>query len=410
MPKGFTNKMFIDEFKTLYRFLWDDLESKYIEYKRMDEGRKRKGFPKIYFFPKPSDYILKRSNSIINNTKFKHSKGAYLCDDEISTKRELLIQESNKKVEKRQEKLESNLQLVQEVTPSYTNYFIKEYFRLKRNKPDDVTSRYVLLQEASKYKCTSTIVFLHKVNASERNFQLRHFAFLTLQQFGEKEVKLRKNRKGNKRAGDDVFPVKIESPKELLSHIYNSQMEKNKKYDLFISHSSTNKELLLRTKSILNSLNFNVYIDWINDKEGLKRTLTNAETAQVIIERLKSSSALMFVYTQDSLKSLWTPWEIGYFHSLKGKICVYYPDDVDDNDIPAYIKIYPKVKMVNDKLVLTHNEFKINLKDWLKNYEYEKNNYTFIVTCFALLFCSKRCIRSKLWKFWSVSASTPTYG
>ena len=80
----------------------------------------------------------------------------------------------------------------------------------------------------------------------------------------------------------------------------------------------------------------------------------------------------MFVYTQDSLKSLWTPWEIGYFHSLKGKICVYYPDDVDDNDIPAYIKIYPKVKMVNNKLVLTHNEFKINLKDWLKNYEYEK--------------------------------------
>ena len=124
-------------------------------------------------------------------------------------------------------------------------------------------------------QCTSTLVFLHKVNASERNYQLRHFAFLTLQQFGEKEVRLRKNRKGNKRVGDDVFPVKIESPKELLSHIYNSQMEKNKKYDLFISHSSTNKELLLRTKSILNSLNFNVYIDWINDKEGLKRTLTN---------------------------------------------------------------------------------------------------------------------------------------
>ena len=241
----------------------------------MDKGRRKKGFPEIYFFPLPADYILNRARAILSNTRCKHSKGVYLPDDEIFAKREILIQESDKKIAKRREKLEGNLQLIQEVTPNHINYFIKEYFRLQRNKPDDVTSRYILLQEASKYKCTSTLVFLHKVNASERNYQLRHFAFLTLQQFGEKEVRLRKNRKGNKRVGDDVFPVKIESPKELLSHIYNSQMEKNKKYDLFISHSSTNKELLLRTKSILNSLNFNVYIDWINDKEGLKRTLTN---------------------------------------------------------------------------------------------------------------------------------------
>ena len=88
-------------------------------------------------------------------------------------------------------------------------------------------------------------------------------------------------------------------------------MEQNKKYDLFLSHSSNNKELLLTIKSTLNSLDFNVYIDWINDKEGLKRTLTNVATAQVIIERLKSSDALMFVYTEESLNSLWTPWEIG---------------------------------------------------------------------------------------------------
>ena len=31
MPRGFTNQMFIDNFKTLYRYLWDDLETKYSE-------------------------------------------------------------------------------------------------------------------------------------------------------------------------------------------------------------------------------------------------------------------------------------------------------------------------------------------------------------------------------------------
>jgi len=364
MPKDFTNKIFIDEFKTFYRFLWDDLEAKYIEYKRMDEGRRKKGLPEIYFFPSPADYIIKRAQNL-SNARFNHAKGACQPDEENFTKREMLIQENNNKVVNRRNKLESNLQLVQEVTPTYTNYFIKEYFWLKRNKPADVTSRYVLLQEASKYKCTSTIVFLHKVNASERNFQLRHFAFLTLQKFGEKEVRLRKNRKGKKRVADHLFPAKIESPSELLSHIYNSQLEKNKKYDLFLSHSSTNKELLLIIKSILNSLNFNVYIDWINDKESLKRTLTNADTAHVIIERLKSCNSLMFVYTQDSLKSLWTPWEIGYFHSLKGKICVYYPDDIDESMIPAYINIYPKVFLKENEFVVKINEGFLPINKWI---------------------------------------------
>lgn len=365
MPSGFTNQIFVDEFQLLYKYLWNDLESKYLEYKRMDEGRQRKGFPKIYFFLPPDEYILKRSHAILSNTRFNHSKGNYLSAIEISTKREILIQECNKKLLIRQDKLKSNLQLVQEVTPTYTNYFIKEYFRLKRIKPEDVTSRYVLLQEASKYKCTSTIVFLHKVNASERNFQLRHFAFLTLQKFGEKEVRLRKNRKGKTRIGDELFPAKIESPSELLSHIYNSQLEQNKKYDLFLSHSSTNKDLLLGVKTMLNSLNFNVYIDWINDKESLKRTLTNADTAHVIIERLKACDALMFVYTEDSLKSLWTPWEIGYFHSLKGKICVYYPDEIDENMIPAYINIYPKVFFKEYEILVKMDGGTIPIRNWI---------------------------------------------
>lgn len=367
MQKGFTNNMFIDEFKILYRFLWDDLESKYIEYKRMDEGRIKKGFPEIYFFPSPADYILKRSNAILRNTRFKHSKGVFLSNDSIFSKRKLLIQENDRKIVKRREKLEDNLQLVQDVTPKYTNYFVKEYFRLKRNNPEDVTARYVLLQEASKYRCQETIVFLHKVNASERNFQLRYFAFLTLQRFGEKEVRLRKNRKGKKRYSDRLFAAKIESPSELLSHIYNSQLEKQKNYDLFLSHSSNDKELLIRIKSILNSLNFNVYVDWINDKESLKRSLTNTDTAQVIIERLKSSNGLMFIYTEDSLNSLWTPWEIGYFHSLKGKICIYYPHDVDENNIPAYINMYPKAKMIDDRMVVIIDESEINIEDWLMN-------------------------------------------
>lgn len=368
MPKGFTNQMFVEDFKLLYKYLWDDLEAKYLEYKRMDEGRERKGFPKIYFFPPPHEYILKRSHAILSNTRFNHSKGSYLSIDEISTEREILIKECNKKISNRKEKLEANLQLVQKVTPSYTNYFIKEYFRLKHANSNDVTSRYALLQEASKYKCYETIKFLYKVNASERNFELRNFAFLTLQKFGEKEVRLRKNRKGKKRIGDKLVPDKIETPTELLNFIYNSQMEQSKKYDIFLSHSSSNKELLLELKSLLNSLDFNVYIDWVNDIDALKRTLTNADTAQVIIERLKSCNALIFVYSEESLKSLWTPWEIGYFHSLKNKIGVYYPNESDISETPAYIGIYPKVKMIDKKIMIEGQGSLVPILDWLREF------------------------------------------
>lgn len=93
--------------------------------------------------------------------------------------------------------------------------------------------------------------------------------------------------------------------------------------------------------------------------------MTNTDTAQVIIERLKSCNALMFVYTKESLNSLWTPWEIGYFHSLKGKICVYYPDDIDESLIPAYINIYPKVLLKENEVVVKTDEEIIPINKWI---------------------------------------------
>ncbi len=79
---------------------------------------------------------------------------------------------------------------------------------------------------------------------------------MTLQKFGIKEVRLRKNRKGRKRAGDSTVPdLDIGSPDKLLDFIYNSQLEQAKMYDLFLLHSSLDSSLLLEIKAILNSGN-----------------------------------------------------------------------------------------------------------------------------------------------------------
>ena len=359
MPKGFTDKEFLCEFKLLYSYLWD-VCAKAKEYRRMDNGLEKKSFPKRYFFPTPAIYIKKVSPPIIKN-KALHEK-LILYSEERTNFRNSLIKECAIKRQKREVKLETNLKYTQKVTPSYSNYYIQTYFHCKRTNPIDVDTRYAVLVEASKYKSPITIKFLHRVNASERNYHLRYFAFQALQKFGVKEVRLRKNRKGKKKVGDKILPTPIETPDDLIHSIYNSQLEQMKKYDLFLSHSSFDSELLLSLKSVLNHSNVNVYVDWVSDRNALKRELTNINTANTIIERLKSSKALLYIHTQASQNSKWTPWELGFFHALKGKICIYNPDNIEK---APYLDIYPIVVLEEGKLFVETGEGRVLIKQWI---------------------------------------------
>ena len=360
MPKGFTDKEFLCEFKLLYSYLWDDVCAKAKEYQRMDNGLEKKGFPKRYFFPTPAMYIKKVSTPIIKN-KALHEK-LILYSEERTNFRNSLIKECAIKRQKREVKLETNLKYTQKVTPSYSNYYIQTYFHYKRTNPIDVDTRYAVLVEASKYKSPITIKFLHKVNASERNYHLRYFAFQALQKFGVKEVRLRKNRKGKKKVGDKILPTPVETPDDLIHSIYNTQLEQMKKYDLFLSHSSFDSELLLSLKSVLNHSNVNVYVDWVSDSNALKRELTNVNTANTIIERLKSSKALLYIHTQASQNSKWTPWELGFFHALKGKICIYNPDNIEK---APYLDIYPIVVLEEGKLFVETEGGRVLIKQWI---------------------------------------------
>lgn len=360
MPEGFSEEHFLSEFKLLYSYLWDDICSKAKEYNRMDKGREKKGFPKIYFFPKPISYLRSIALPII------HNQGLYnqlkKPEKERVEFKEKLLKQNLCKQKNRKDKIGQNQKYIQHVVPSYSNYYIQTYFAGKYQNPTDIDTRYAVLQEASKYKSPVTIKFLYKVNASERNYHLRHFAFLTLQKFGEKEVRLRPNRKGKKRPGDNIVPNPINTPDDLIRFIYNSQLEQMKKYDLFLSHSSFDSELLLSLKSVLNHSNVNVYVDWISDSNALKRELTNVNTANAIIERLKSSKALLYIHTQASQNSKWTPWELGFFHALKGKICIYNPDNIEK---APYLDIYPIVVLEEGKLFVETEEWRVLIKQWI---------------------------------------------
>lgn len=364
MMPGFTDEEYINTFKECFPHFWQDICIKHITYQKADERLVKRGKKRRYKFPKPDNFVLYKAKRIITKTRINHAQGSVPDQESVERHKEILQKKAKEVIEARKAKEEQKLTYVQTVRPQYSGFLLGKYLRHRRTHPEDVDTCYMYLQEASKYKCRDTIDLLQKVNAAERNYHLRHFAFLTLQKFGIKEVQLRKNPKGKAKPGDKTIPKEMKSPEDLLNAIYNSQLEQHKSFDLFLSHSSKDVDDLLRLKTMLNAQGINVYIDWVNDREQLSRALTNKDTAKVIIERIKSCRAMMFVNTEASLFSQWTPWELGYAHALGRKICVLQIGEVKET--PAYLEIYDKVMVEGDNIMVVSKDETNPIREWTK--------------------------------------------
>lgn len=92
-------------------------------------------------------------------------------------------------------------------------------------------------------------------------------------------------------------------------------------YDIFLSHSSKDAELILGVKATLEDLGYRVYVDWVDDAQ-LERSNVNEATAQLLRERMTASKSLFYVTTDNSVASKWMPWECGYFDGFKGKVAI----------------------------------------------------------------------------------------
>ena len=62
-------------------------------------------------------------------------------------------------------------------------------------------------------------------------------------------------------------------------------------YDIFLSHSSKDKELIAGLKLILEDLGYSVYVDWNDD--ALDPNDVSLETAKILRERMKQSKSLV---------------------------------------------------------------------------------------------------------------------
>lgn len=118
-----------------------------------------------------------------------------------------------------------------------------------------------------------------------------------------------------------------------------------KTYDIFLSHSIRDAELILGMKGIFEDLGYSVYVDWIDDPQ-LDRTKVTPATADKLRQRMNSSKSLFYVTTANSDASRWMPWECGYFDGKKEKVAIApIQKSSSDNSFSGqeYLGLYPYV-------------------------------------------------------------------
>jgi hypothetical protein len=114
--------------------------------------------------------------------------------------------------------------------------------------------------------------------------------------------------------------VKSSIDKENYKKIESSEEQ----FDIFLSHSYQDKEIIPHLKKTLENLGFKVYVDWINDK-FLSRENVDKKTATLLQKRMNQSKSLFYATSKNSKNSRWMPWELGYFDGIRNKRVAILP-------------------------------------------------------------------------------------
>lgn len=162
----------------------------------------------------------------------------------------------------------------------------------------------------------------------------------------------------------------------MSSQILNESKKTHTSFDIFLSHSYLDKEIIEGIYIELLNLGYSVYVDWIIDPK-LDRSNVTKESASLIRRRLQSSKTLLLAISTNASISKWMPWELGYVDGNTNK-CAILPISLGEHAPTSYtgveyLKLYPFVKKVptlgaGEKLFVIEKEFEYVIFDnWLKN-------------------------------------------
>lgn len=134
------------------------------------------------------------------------------------------------------------------------------------------------------------------------------------------------------------------SATQILSENW-SRFTATSRYDVFLSHSSQDAEVILGVKTIIESLGLSVYVDWLDDNLP-DRSRVTVETAEILRMRMRVSASLVYAHSPNASDSVWMPWELGYFDGFKPMYVWILPLVVNyDSEFKGqeYLGLYPTV-------------------------------------------------------------------
>lgn len=141
----------------------------------------------------------------------------------------------------------------------------------------------------------------------------------------------------------------------------------HEKFDVFLSHSYRDKDLVFAVKKYLEDHDLSVYVDWIDEQE-LDRSSVDVETAETLRKRMSQCQPLLFLTSSNSTISKWMPWEYGYFDGINGRIAIFPIAKSDESSFAGqeYLGLYPYIDVVGTTILV--NSVKsgyCSMKDWL---------------------------------------------
>lgn len=368
LPQKYNKEDIILLMKKYYPHEWMSVVYKYNYYESKDRYLKKRFGKKRYNMPKPEKLI----ESVLQYKKLmklSYRKQYYSeFEEENQLKNvENLWDKREKKIEKIDNKINRAKFKTQQMTPKYIDVLIGFYERKNTSQKDKM----YIMAELKKYYNDKVINFFFKVNDTELNKQLRWTAFYHLQSFNyhprarrQKYMQVYTKNKKRKQYLKYVYPDEKytipQNPHELEYRIENSKEQKIKHYDFFISHSSMDSMYVQELIQYENRNTKDVFCDWINDADYLKRKLVCKATLKVIEARLRQSDAIIFVESTNSRKSIWCKYELNYFSELKRPIyCININDISSKNwedmyiieDMWYYDSNYKEYPLIKNKII-----------------------------------------------------------
>lgn len=111
----------------------------------------------------------------------------------------------------------------------------------------------------------------------------------------------------------------------------------------FLCHSHLDSQLAKGLSNLLRKYGWRVYIDW---EDTTMPATPDRETAKKIQTKIVTSDFFLFLATENSVKSRWCPWEIGYADGKKPIDSIVIVPTKDDSGVHGneYLQLYRHIE------------------------------------------------------------------